>query len=738
MKKSFIFITGILLSTQGYSQYTSGISVATSDEASAILVNPAGLGVEKGSFLLFSMKLEEKNKHWNLLLSAHSLGFGYARYERDVQDFNLSSGFRMSGNLYAGFRNRWQKSPEWTIYSIDGGFLFRPKDFLSIGGVVENINEPEYGSGVKILKRYIGGVGLRPFGDRITLFAEAEGERKSEDITMSYGAELELVDGVVLSGRFKDEDDFSVGIGLNFTYSSIGYNFVNRDTSHFIHLSSSSEIQRTVFKKKKIVEIDLSGEIEDMPKGFSLFGRSSKGLNNKLKEIERARVDKTVKGVLFKIKNLRAGFGTFQELRNEIKKLKKEKKVVVYFEYGCDVGDLYLASCADRIVVTPMSDLWMVGPYFKVYMMKEMFGKLGVEFEGSRAGKYKSAFEPLTRDTLSDEAREQYQSVVDDFHNQLVSGIVEDRKISPELLDYGLMIPEVARDKGLIDKIGFYEDAKKTIMEECGIKGDEKKFKTASIKGRLKRYGWAVPPKIAVLQLTGLIVTGKSGSDFLYGERTIGSETVVKQIKKLKSDRSVKAIILRIDSGGGSGLASDLIWREVRETKKSGKPVVVSMVDVAGSGGYYIACPADKIVTNPGTITGSIGVLGLKPVLAKTYNKIGINPEIIKRGEHADMFSETRRFTEEELEDFDNYIQYFYRKFVEKVAEGRGLGYEEVLEMAGGRIYTGSQALGLKLVDYLGGLDEAVRVACELAKIKKKPELVFIRPKPSLLERLAF
>ncbi len=719
-------------------------SVATSDDALAVFANPAGLAAGRAPnlALLYTQNIDTLRR-FGIAAATPIMGFGYSYWSKGQKRsaFSYCTSLKAGSSTSFGMRGRWMNLVPGRYFAIDLGVLIRPIKYISLGAVANNVNRPGIGA-VTYDRNYRVGLGLRPMTDRITLFGQwsaVEGE-EMEESGYEFGAEVEPLDGVVLKGTIDRDMTFRTGLSINFLNSSAGY-VVTVDTANGLrengaHVAFSLDRNRTILARGGgIAEVRIEGRIEDAPPGFSLFGGSAKSLRRIRAQLRKAREDRTVKAVLLNIKSFSAGMGTTYELRREIEDLRSAgKKVVAYLEEGGMDLAVYLASAADRVVACPSSQIIVKGPYAQVMMLKGFLDKIGVEADMIRAGKYKSAVEPLTREELSEEAREQVQDLVDGMFVEITGKIATARKISTdkmeEILDRAAMWPEQAKRFGLIDHIGYYDDAKLVVAELLGKKEDNPdRVRTAGMRRRIYRsYSWTKPPKVAVLLASGEIVTGRSHTDFLFGSQYMGSETIVRQLRRLRGDRSVKAIVLRVDSPGGDALASDLIWREVEKVKKSGKPIVVSMSDLAASGGYYISCGADKIIADPTTITGSIGVFGGKAVLAGTYEKLGINPETIKSAEHSDAFSPARKFTEEERRLFQEHIDHSYDDFVAKISEGRGLDKNKVYEMAQGRVYTGRKAKMLGLVDEIGTLQDAIDTAAKMAGIKEKPDVVYVSP----------
>ena len=356
-------------------------------------------------------------------------------------------------------------------------------------------------------------------------------------------------------------------------------------------------------------------------------------------------------------------------------------------------------------------------------------GKLGIEFEFERIGKYKSAVESYSQDSLSDAAREDREAILNDVFDELTSGIAAGRSIPADsvagLIDRGPFVSVEAKNAGLVDQIA-YEDELDGIVRERIARHARRIDLRDLTRRRDHRYTWGPVPQVAVIFAEGTILSGEDRNHLLLGE-IMGSQTIAKAIRAARNDSDVKAIVLRIDSPGGDGPASDIIWREVKQTIGV-KPLVVSMSDVAASGGYYIACAADSIFASPATITGSIGVFAGKLSLAGLYEKIGITTETSTRGAHADMYSLDRPFTDDEREIVRHQIGMFYNNFLKIVADGRRRTPQEIDSVAQGRVWTGKAAQRHGLVDAFGGLPRAIRAAAQMAGIEHEDYGVSILP----------
>lgn len=493
-------------------------------------------------------------------------------------------------------------------------------------------------------------------------------------------------------------------------------------------LALSSKDKEVSIKENSILRLDLNYEIpergsnnpfENIDLG-SFESKSMPGLNDVLKCIRRAADDANIKGIYLPLGVSPNSYATLEEIRNELKAFKKSKKFVVAYGELVDEHSYYLASVADKIYINPSGELLLDGMASNVMYLKNMFDKLGVEPQLIRHGKYKAAGEPLIAGKMSEENRTQIKSYLGSLFNTFVDNVAASRKKSSSdvftiINTLAIQHPEDAQRLGIIDSLKYYDEVEEELKQLSSVKGKDKL--TFVEHGKYKN----VPDpntsvsdnKVAVIYCTGDIVMGKGD------ENTMGSERIAEAIKKARTDEAYKAIVLRINSPGGSALASDIIWREVVLAQKS-KPVVVSMGDLAASGGYYIAAPADVIVAQPNTLTGSIGVFGLLLNARELINnKLGIKVETVKFGEFADIGRADRPLTETERSIIQKGVDRIYNDFVMKVAVGRHMSREKVDSIGQGRVWAAKDAKQLGLVDELGGLDKALDVAKSKAKLSE-------------------
>ena len=700
-------------------------SSAVSDDAMATVFNPAGLGIDRGTNFYyhhtFSGELGGDNAFF---ISTTGFGFG-AEYadpgSLKYKKYTLSDGTKLFNGTYLGTNYVWFSSDDKNYDKLSSwgiGLLCRPANSFSIGFVARNLNRPKFGE-INIKRSYDAAFAFRPYSNRITLSVDSEFQdgRKARDAKITYAMECEPIDGIVLRGSYNNDKNFDVCVGITSMQFGIGvYNRFDSDRNHdggTFYTRFSSERYRTKLRTGKYY-------LEMEPR-YLLPGRMGDSL------LQRAKEDKTVKGVILKLNAGGYSMGRTQEMRDAIVDFRASgKKVICYMELAGNM-DYYLAAACDEIILNPAGYLTLYGFRSEPTFYKGLLDKLGIEAELYHVGKYKSALEMFTREGMSQAYRESLNSLLNDLSDQMVSGIAEGRSISPtevrERIDAGPYSAREALDAGLVDALVYEDQLDGSAEQLFGEKAAKLSAKEYG-RGEDHEYDWREKPRLAVIYASGTIAPGKSmfsegriqnswriqDSPLLPLPQIMGSETITEAIRRARKDSSIKAIVLRIDSGGGSVFASDLIWREVLLAQKE-KPFIVSMADMAASGGYYIACPADVLLADPGTITGSIGVIAGKFSLSGLYEKLGIKKEIIKKGKNSDIYTLYSGFSDEQREIINRQIQEIYDDFVAKVAQGRNMSVDSVESLAQGRVWTGKQAKASGLVDELGGLQMALSIA---------------------------
>jgi protease-4 len=477
-----------------------------------------------------------------------------------------------------------------------------------------------------------------------------------------------------------------------------------------------------------------------------LLGDEGVSVRGMVESLRKAKRDPRIRAVLLRPSTMQTPFwAKLQELRDALIDFRESgKPVIAYLEYGGD-REYYLATAANQIFLLPASPLDVSGLASYEVFLRGALDKIGAQPDFLQIGPYKTAPNQLTQTGLTPEHRAMSEWLNRDLYEQMVLGIAQARRKTPgevrTLLDEGPFAPEAALRAGLVDGLAYLDQLDDRV---AALKTDdsEDSFIEESAYQRVSARSIGIRPesRIAVLAASGMIVSGKSAYDPINGP-IAGSDTIVEQIQQIREDDSIRAIVVRIDSPGGSATASDVIWRELMITRDANprRPIVASMSDLAASGGYYIAMPAHVIVAEPGTLTGSIGIFGGKIAIGGTLEKLGIATETITSGKNADLSSPFQPFTPDQRARLMDYMRGFYDDFVEKAATSRRRSVEEMNSVAQGRVWTGQQARQQGLVDMLGGLDTAVAVAKQRAGIPEDEdvELVTYPPRRSLIEALA-
>ncbi len=442
----------------------------------------------------------------------------------------------------------------------------------------------------------------------------------------------------------------------------------------------------------------------------SFVGRLRGGNEPLMREIvlamRRARDDDRIHGMVLDMQGLEIDWAKLEELQEAVRDFRSSgKPVYAYLDAGM-TRDYALAAQADRVVMSPEASVMVLGVVAELDFMKDTLGKLGMKADFIHVGKYKSAPERMTRDGASDANREMVDSIVDDRYAALVDMLAMGRGVDTPVaagwIDQGMFDARDAVSQGLADTLMYWDDLLDTEFPDDPVTYLED-YVLEHPRARKES------PRVALVQITGVIMPGESKFDNLQG-KIAGSETVIDQLQQVADDDAIKALVLRVDSPGGSALASDLIWQQIEHVKER-IPVIVSMSGLAASGGYYVSCGGDSIFADPGTLTGSIGVYAGKLDRSGMYGKIGVNREFITRGRNALVFSDEGGFTPAQRELFTRQLQSFYHRFVDKVATGRGRSWDEIHAVAQGRVWTGNQGLEHGLVDRLGGLMDALDCA---------------------------
>jgi protease IV len=709
--------------------------------------NPALLSLQQSPDIYFTWSNLNGSfsdfSDWGLFTAVPHFGFSMVNNkvnDGSFIDYKLSTGV---GNSTAGIGMGigWASSETYginrnTYYSA--GLYYRPVPFVSIG-LIGNIPTQSYGEGIFDLA-------IRPLGnEKITLFGDylIRKEMKDEENKWSAGVIVEAVDGLRISGRYFENEYFKIGV--HFSLGGIGItgqtNFPKEGSGDYqVYGIRIGSYDRTVLSqlgsKDDYVKMDMNGALKYQR--FRLFD-DSKTLLDIIEQIDAAKNDNSVAGIFINISGMNINRQLLWEIREELNDFKSAgKKVVIYFD-NAGMNEMHFASVADKIIMDPVGTLQLPGVVWGRQYYKGTLEKLGVGFNELRYFKYKSAAETFANDKMSEADREQLQKLVDDYYELVRKDICEGRNLTTSQFDDFVdnkyfFTPKEAVELGLVDTLARFDEIKNIIKS---FEGESKRFVNPGSLTKFKLPEddyWGKKPQIAIIYALGVCAMDEG----------IKARSLVNHVRKAVEDDNVKAIILRVDSPGGDGLASDLVAEALKKGKGK-KPVIVSQGFVAASGGYWLSMYGDKIVSSPLTITGSIGVIG-----AFFYNKslkegVGVSTDFVKRGKHADLgygmrfpiFGLTlpdRNFTDEEMTKVESVIKLFYNDFVGRVAEGRNMAVDEIEKIAQGRVWSGSDALNSGLVDELGGLSTAIDLAETEAGLKNKKYEIVQFPSPGWID----
>ncbi len=510
----------------------------------------------------------------------------------------------------------------------------------------------------------------------------------------------------------------------------------------------AESIGRPSVPENSVLVVSLSGSMPDhAPKDplAKAFGINQPGsFTELLTNLRKAKVDSRVGAVLLDIGFTDIGWGKADELRRAIADFRTSGKPIYSFtELGMN-KEYYIASATEKIYMPPTGDLYVNGFAANAMFYRGSLDKLGVTPDVIKIGKYKNAPDQYTEKEMTDGQREVINAILDDLYGRLVTSVAKERKLDADnvkaIIDSAPHRATKAKELGLIDGAKYRDEVYEELRKKLGYKeGDELRTISDSDYSEITPASLSLNngSRVAVIYASGAINTGRSANSPL-GGTSVGSDTIVESLKQATDDDSIKAIVLRVDSPGGSALASDIMWHSIENAKKK-KPVVVSMADYAASGGYYISCNANKIIAEPSVLTGSIGVFLGKPNIKNLYDWLGVSNEYVLRGKNAGLFRETESWTEEERAKFQEQANsIYYTDFVPKVAKGRNMTTEAVNAIGQGHVWTGEQAKKNGLIDDFGGLEKAIEVAKGLAKIPAGEEVsrVALPKAPSFFEAL--
>lgn len=707
------------------------------------LVNPSLLGTGNSSGFGWAQGAESmkiQNHYW-LFANFKNLSYvfenGADELDNSQSHHTLAMGTPLWRNLYIGSSLRWKNSQigegDWR-----SALTWRPHKSASLAFRFDNVNHES--------PAYHGGLSLRPLAfvnpqweQRLELNADMDYDKDGGSYgvnDLSVGIQTRLLDGLNIGGGYNfDKKTAMLNFSLSFNKTELGTLSQFQEGSKgnlapYIHLSDNMFRPFLGLKKSQWYDMKLSGTVKTYvePKyslgNIKIMDSKSKSIETLIQDLKRAKNDDSVQGILFKNPSFSSSFALLQEFTDAIQDFKTSgKKVSFYYNNISNGSYMFAASVADAIYLNPLGMLDLRGMAINSPYFAQVLEKVGVDVLNFRSHKYKNAGNMFSESEMTEAERESYDTLLESIYSQMLAGVEAgrgDKLDEPfsELVDAGpYFLATDALDAGLIDKIIYEDELERTLKADFGFNKTRKKLHN------YVDYTWHKPREtmIAVIYAQGDIVMGKGEPG-----KKIAHENTVKLIREARQNPLYRGIILRVDSGGGSAQASDVILRELELAQwENFKPVVVSMAGAAASGGYYISCGANHIVADPATLTGSIGVVGLMFTFPRLYEKLGVNWSTVKKGANSDFGASHRTWSESEVQRMEQYIESAYEDFVGKVDRGRkNLSYEDIHEIAQGRVWTGQEAFENGLVDELGGLETAVEAMRRIANIRGNIKLV--------------
>ncbi|GBR76203.1 signal peptide peptidase SppA [Candidatus Termititenax persephonae] len=718
-----------------------GAFTGTAVGVSALYYNPAGLA-RPGLQFTYSEDDTSQQEYQLGIDSAvqyGSLGFGRRRFVNhsseyvDAQSigFGLSGGHGIDYGLTYHRVVREMPGAVGSAWTADVGLLLQLTSALRLGLTAQDLLKKDLAADPSLRAGVAYALGN-------FLFAADSGER--------YGAEWQLTSGFTLRLGFHQGNP-TYGLGLGWNDLTWDYAVEKSDGEHIYRwgLKLGNELypqvrQYTLFPQREVLLLELDSSLIAGQSDTSLFGGNNVGLDLLLQKIRVAAEDKNIAALIIRLQDMSNSVSyaaVLEELRAELIKFKqKGKYIVVYIENQLSANAYYLATAADKIVMPSLGALVPAGHSLTVTRYKGLLEKVGLTPLIISTGEYKDALNPW-QDGFTARQREHLELLVKDINAGLLSEIKKARQIATpnmaDIADGGIISAREALAYKLVDALGYYDTAENQLRELLKMSTENVDAASSDLvyitPAQLPSFTQSVTlipdySTIVVVDIDGELVDGVSRSDFLFGGKMSGAGTVVQELRDLREKDYVKAVILRVNSPGGSALAADRIYKEVQKLREQKKYVVASVGNIAASGGYYIAAAADEIYANPNALVGSIGVIGQTLKAENLFRELGIKQDNIKTAEHADMHDWGRGYTEAEVAMLRRYQAEVYDQFKLAVAQGRNLHIDEVEILAQGKIYSARRAVDLKLIDQLGTLSDALEAAKRGAKIKGRARIV--------------
>ncbi len=705
-----ILILICMLSTNPF--YESNFSSVPLRSVS-IFSNPAGLGIQPGAELLFTY-------HPDTLMPAltlGNLGLGMKRVD-SLKYFEIGTGYKLPGVFSIGYAHQCGDTSNHVF-----GVIARSSPRFSLG----------YKTSVGNRYHMVGGISLRPFEEYITLSGDIEYEGVDSILNFYYGAMIQPLDGLKLNfhaGHIDEEFNWNAGLEFSFGKIKLAGAFSSSDEKFRAGLILSAQPYRTFIPKtNKITRLHLKKSYSEIKRRYFLgIPFSTKpGFTGLLSNLESLKDRDDVKAVLIELNSNSIKAAQVEELKNSLIRLKTRGKKIIFFADNYTSTLAYELACTgDEIILSPPGSVIIPGLALRKSYYRETLEKLGLETDIVSIGQYKSAIEKVSRNSMSAADREQSERFLDDIYYPIINTIAHSRSKTSAEID--ALIEEIAyfnsddaKIHSLIDTT-LYDFELEEYLSKTYDGMPIVDFQEVINERAVDEVWFSSRPKIALVIAEGTIVSGE-GTPNLFQTRLIGSDRYARIFEELRKDKTVRAVLFRINSPGGYAEASEKITHAVRRCAAE-KPVVVTMGGIAASGGYHISCPANRIYANQRTLTGSIGVFDIKFVTKGLYDKLGISWDYVKRGKHSDLFWGLRHLTKDELERQQEEVKWWYDKFVQRVAESRGMSEQEVDSLGQGRIYSGISAQKNNLIDQTGGYLDALDAVKDMAGIKGEVDII--------------
>jgi len=716
-------------------------SSATADDITSMYFNPAGIGLHPLQLGYFHGESKNDQIYDNVVfMNLFNLAFsGQWRITGNgfnAQRYTIGSGFTSKkvfslGTTYSWFNSNspsLQNYSEWNI-----GMIFRPSRWLSLSLVSKGINVPTF-EDARVAPGIEAGLAFRPLPfaqESFTIAADLDVSVTGEIRQYRLFSEFSPTPGLAIFGGTTDLKDIFFGIKLSQNNSQIFAQGIYPDgrgsyySGGFLVGKERFLTRNDPLKHYLVIPLELP--VEEVKTPPSLFTPENTTFIEILRAIRTAASDPQIRGIMLTGRRFHGGWAQAEELRLELLRFQEEskKKVVAMLESPSN-KEYYIATAAEKIYLPPAGNLELNGLSAEVYYLKDLFKKVGVTADFIAIGDYKSAPNTYTENGPNKFEKEQMEKLLSDLQKELKRGIltrrrnITEKKLDAIMQEGGYLSARQAKEAGLIDEVLYMSDLQKSMWKKREVSFDWSVNIASYLKTKFYDDQWGTKPTIAILTLEGEITSARKrgGSPFSRGGSGISSDFTVKLIERLKFDRKIKGVIIRINSPGGSSLASDMIWNEIRELQRY-KPVIITLGNYAASGGYYLAVGADEIIGNHTTITGSIGVFTGKFSLKELYEKLGVHKEIYKTHPFSAIDSETTLFSEKEREMIKKNMLEFYNLFLDRVHKSRTqLTREEVEKNANGMVYTGYTAREKGMIDRVGGLSLAIQLMVSKTGLK--------------------